>query len=327
MFWWIIVGSKGGAMRAKILQLICETPMNAHQVSEALRVNYRTATFHLDVMAKNGLVRTGGPRYGLVYFPSPACMAHKDLLRKVIKGSVVGADKATDIAVIQLAAKDENLPYVKIGDSEQLKVGQIALAIRNSLGLPGGPTVSLGVIGALGRPLPGADFIYDGFVQTDAAVNPGNSGGPLSNLQGEVVGINTAIIPFANGMGFAIPINIVKHVVEQILQKGRVIRPWIGVSAVDITSSISHRFDLAVEWGVLIVGVSRYSPADEAGIRQRDVILKVNDKEIHNMKDLISDLSKVEVGSKINLTVSRLGRDREVSLRLIEIPVRLAEGR
>ncbi len=246
---------------------------------------------------------------------------------RVIKGSVVGADKATDIAVIQLAAKDENLPYVKIGDSEQLKVGQIALAIRNSLGLPGGPTVSLGVIGALGRPLPGADFIYDGFVQTDAAVNPGNSGGPLSNLQGEVVGINTAIIPFANGMGFAIPINIVKHVVEQILQKGRVIRPWIGVSAVDITSSISHRFDLAVEWGVLIVGVSRYSPADEAGIRQRDVILKVNDKEIHNMKDLISDLSKVEVGSKINLTVSRLGRDREVSLRLIEIPVRLAEGR
>ena len=85
MFWWIIVGSKGGAMRAKILQLICETPMNAHQVSEALRVNYRTATFHLDVMAKNGLVRTGGPRYGLVNFPSPACMAHKDLLRKVIE--------------------------------------------------------------------------------------------------------------------------------------------------------------------------------------------------------------------------------------------------
>ena len=152
--------------------------------------------------------------------------------------------------MIQLAAKDENLPYAILGDSEQLKVGQIALAIGNSLGLPGGPTVSLGVIGALRRPLPGADFIYDGFIQPDAAVNPGNSGGPLSNLQGEVVGINTAIIPFANGMGFAIPINMVKHVVEQILQKGRVIRPWIGIAAVDITSSISRRFALAVQWGV-----------------------------------------------------------------------------
>lgn len=245
----------------------------------------------------------------------------------VLKGSVLGADRATDIAVIRLNPLDQNVPQATLGDSERLRVGQIALAVGNSLGLPGGPTVSLGVISALGRPLPGADFIYEGFIQTDAAVNPGNSGGPLSNLQGEVIGINTAIIPYANGMGFAIPINMVKHVVDQILQKGRVIRPWIGISAVDVTSSIARRYDLGVEKGVVIVSVSRYSPADEAGLRQMDVILNVNGHEINKMKDLITDLSKIEVGSGVNLTISRLGREREVSARLIEMPTRLIQDR
>ena len=245
----------------------------------------------------------------------------------VLKGSVVGADRATDIAVIKLDPVDQILPHATLGDSERLRVGLIALAIGNSLGLPGGPTVSLGVVGALGRALPGADFIYEGFIQTDAAVNPGNSGGPLSNLRGEVIGINTAIIPYANGMGFAIPVNMVKHVVEQILQKGRVIRPWIGISAVDVTPSISRRFDLGVVKGVVIGGISRFSPADEAGLREMDVVLKVNGHEVHKMKDLVADLSKIEVGSGVNLTISRLGREREISARLIEMPTRLVQGR
>lgn len=240
---------------------------------------------------------------------------------RVLRGRMIGSDKGTDIAVVKLeSVVGQNLPFAKLGDSDNLKVGQIALAIGNSLGLPGGPTVSLGVISALARPLPGADFIYEGFIQTDAAVNPGNSGGPLANLQGEVVGINTAIIPYANGMGFAIPINMVKRAVQQIIEKGRVVRPWIGISAVDLNQAISRRYDLEVESGVMIIGVSMYSPADEAGLRQGDVITRIDGRSITKMKDLLSELSRIAVDSSIRLSIVRSGREREVSLRLLEMP-------
>lgn len=246
---------------------------------------------------------------------------------RVFKGRVIGSDEATDIAVVELETNDRNLPHAALGDSEHLKVGQIALAIGNSLGLPGGPSVSIGVVSALARPLPGADFIYEGFIQTDAAVNPGNSGGPLANLQGEIIGINTAIIPYANGMGFAIPVNMVRHVAEQILEKGRVIRPWIGISAVEVNPAISRRYDLGVDNGLMIIGVSRYSPADEAGLRQGDVITAIHGHETRRMKDLLSELSKLAVGSGIRLTIVRLGNKTEISLRLIEMPARLMSRR
>ncbi|MHB1907281.1 MAG: S1C family serine protease [Nitrososphaerales archaeon] len=243
---------------------------------------------------------------------------------RVIKGRVIGQDPATDIALIKLESR-ENLPSAKLGDSENLKVGQITLAIGNSLGLPGGPTVSLGVVSALGRPLPGADFIYEGFIQTDAAVNPGNSGGPLANLLGEVIGVNTAIIPYANGIGFAIPVNMVKHIVEQILENGRVVRPWIGISVVDVDQSISRRFDLGTEKGTMIIGVSRYSPADEAGLRERDVITKINGREVRKMKDLLTELAKSSIGAGTELTILRRGEQMVASLRLVEMPRRLLE--
>ncbi|MDH2900073.1 MAG: trypsin-like peptidase domain-containing protein [archaeon] len=246
---------------------------------------------------------------------------------RVFGGKVIGSDGATDIAVVELEANDRNLPYATLGDSEHLKVGQIALAIGNSLGLPGGPTVSLGVVSALARPLPGADFIYEGFIQTDAAINPGNSGGPLANLQGEIIGINTAIIPYANGMGFAIPVNMVRHVAEQILEKGRVIRPWIGISAVEVNPAISRRYDLRVDTGLMVIGVSRYSPADEAGLRQGDVITGINGHETKSMKDLLSEISKLAVGSGVRLATVRLGNEMEISLRLVEMPARLYSRR
>jgi serine protease Do len=240
---------------------------------------------------------------------------------RFLKGRMVGSDKATDIAVLKLEnAEGQNLPFAKLGDSENLKVGQIALAIGNSLGLPGGPTVSLGVISALARPLSGADFIYEGFIQTDAAVNPGNSGGPLANLTGEVVGINTAIIPYANGMGFAIPINMVKRAVGQIIANGRVVRPWIGISAVDVTPAISRRYDLRATCGVMIIEVSMYSPAHEAGLRQGDVITRIDGKWIGKMKDLLIELSRNSVGGSIHLSILRSGRESVVSLRLLEMP-------
>ncbi len=242
---------------------------------------------------------------------------------RVFKGKVMGSDEATDIAIVELETNERNLPHAILGDSEHLKVGQIALAIGNSLGLPGGPTVSLGLVSALGRPLPGADFIFEGFIQTDAAVNPGNSGGPLANLQGEIIGINSAIIPYANGMGFAIPINMVRHVANQILEKGKVIRPWIGISAVDVNASISRRYDLGVDSGVMIIGVSRYSPADEAGLREGDVITMIDGHQTEKMKDLLSDLARLAVGSGIRLKIIRQGREIEISLRLMEMPARL----
>ncbi|TLX99754.1 MAG: trypsin-like serine protease, partial [Thaumarchaeota archaeon] len=173
-----------------------------------------------------------------------------------------------------------NLPVANLGDSESLKAGQIVLAIGNALGLPGGPTVSMGVIGALGRPLPGTDFVLEGFIQTDAAINPGNSGGPLADLSGNVIGINTAMIPFAQGVGFAIPTHTVNRVVEQIIRHGRVVRPFLGISGVDMNPAIARRFNLPVDSGVLLADVGRDTPAYEGGLRSGDIIFRVGDQEV-----------------------------------------------
>src|SRR5579864_2539682 len=191
-------------------------------------------------------------------------------------GEVVGADPATDIALIR-ARSDSNLPAATLGDSDALKVGQFALAIGNTLGLPGGSTASLGVIGALGRPLPWAEFIFEGLIQTDAAINPGNSGGPLADINGHVIGINTAMIPYAQGVGFAIPINAVKRVVQQIFEKGRVVRAWLGISGMSITPQLARRYNLQADTGVLVAGLARNGPAFEAGLRNGDVIFRIGE--------------------------------------------------
>jgi serine protease Do len=245
---------------------------------------------------------------------------------RTFKGQVLGSDPATDIAVIEIQGGARDLPAARLADSDNLKVGQFALAIGNSLALPGGHTVSLGVISALGRPLPGADFIFDGFIQTDAAVNPGNSGGPLGNLQGETIGITTAIIPFANGVGFAIPINVVRSVADQILVNGRVVRPWLGISAVDVSPAVAKRYELGVDRGVLVVDVSRYSPASEAGLREGDVIMSIGGLETRRMKDLLSVLSKRPVGQAASLSVIRNGHTIELWARLAETPARNFEN-
>jgi S1-C subfamily serine protease len=233
-------------------------------------------------------------------------------------GEVIGGDVATDIALLKVDAKD--LPTAKLGDSEKLKVGQIALAIGNTLGLPGGPTVSLGVISALGRPLPGADYIYEGLIQTDTAINPGNSGGPLADINGNVIGINTAMIPFAQGVGFAIPIDAVKRIREQIVEKGRVVRPWLGISAIDLNRSIARRYSIPIEQGVFIVDIAQRSPAYEAGLRVGDVLVQVGSDEVNQMKDLIAALSKAQFNKDIELSIVRMGKRYTVSVRPVEAP-------
>jgi serine protease Do len=238
------------------------------------------------------------------------------------EGEVVGADPATDVALIRVR-NDTPLPAAILGDSDALKVGQFALAIGNTLGLPGGSTASLGVIGALGRPLPWAEFIFEGLIQTDAAINPGNSGGPLADINGHVVGINTAMIPFAQGVGFAIPINAVKRVVQQIFEKGRVVRPWLGISGMSLNPQLARRYNLQADTGVLVAGLARNGPAFEAGLRMGDVIFKIGDTDVKQMKDLLLALSRIDVGSVAKLEYYRMGSRREASLRLSEVPVEM----
>src|SRR5271154_1309585 len=200
-------------------------------------------------------------------------------------GEVIGSDPATDVALVKV--NGENLPFAILGDSEKLKVGQIVLAIGNALGLPGAPTVSMGLIGALGRPLPGTDFVVEGLIQTDAAINPGNSGGPLADLDGKVIGMNTAMIPFAQGVGFAIPSETIKRVIEQISKQGRVIRPWLGISGFDVNRSVARRYGLSAESGVLLAEVLRDGPSHRAGLREGDIVVGIGENKVQDMKSLV----------------------------------------
>ncbi len=240
-------------------------------------------------------------------------------------GEVVGSDASTDIAVIKVDA--DNLPAASLGDSEKLKVGQIALAIGNTLGLQGGPTVSMGVVSALGRPLPGTDFIFEGLIQTDTAINPGNSGGPLADIGGNVIGMNTAMIPFAQGVGFAIPVNTMKWVVQQILEKGRVIRPWLGISGANMNQAIARRYDLPADSGVLVVEVDSRGPAYEAGMRVGDVITQIGSHPVKQMKDILMALSKLAIKEEVEVGFIRLNAKRKALLRLKESPIAVSASR
>ena len=244
---------------------------------------------------------------------------------RTLLGEVVGSDASTDIAVIKVDAAD--LPAASLGDSEKLKVGQIALAIGNTLGLQGGPTVSMGVVSALGRPLPGTDFIFEGLIQTDTAINPGNSGGPLADIGGNMIGMNTAMIPFAQGVGFAIPVNTIKWVVQQILEKGRVVRPWLGISGANMNQAIARRYDLPADSGVLVVEVDTRGPAYDAGMRVGDVIIQVGSHAVKQMKDVLMALSKLAIKEEVEVDFIRLNAKRKALLRLKESPIAVTASR
>lgn len=237
---------------------------------------------------------------------------------RTFTGEVVGSDEQTDVAVIRVDADD--LPAIELGDSEALRVGQLVLAVGNALALPGGPTVSMGVLSAKGRPLPGSDFIFEGLLQTDAAVNPGNSGGPLADLDGRVIGITTMMIPFAQGMGFAIPINTVKKIAQEILDNGHVSRRWIGISGIDVSPQLARRYGLQAESGFLVAEVASRSPADDAGLRNGDVIVGADGGDIRHTKDLLLAISKVSKGGTVRLDVDRMGRRGFLDIAPSEAP-------
>ena len=235
-----------------------------------------------------------------------------------LPADAIGGDSVTDVALIRADAID--VPAVRLGDSESLKVGQLVLAVGYALGLPGGPTVSTGVVSALGRPLPGSDFIFEGLIQTDAAINPGNSGGPLADLSGAVVGINSAMVPFAQGVGFAIPIHAVRRIADELRQNGRVIRPWIGITVAELRPDLARQYGLAPWSGLWVAEVVRRSPAHRAGLRPADVVRGVGPFEVQRVRDLLQGLSKYPVGSEIEVRLERRGAPLTVSVALEEAP-------
>lgn len=241
---------------------------------------------------------------------------------KQVNAKVVGKDEETDLAVVR-AEFDTNsnddeitLQPANFGNSEELKVGQIVMALGNPFGLTGGPTVTAGIISSLNRNVQFDNGILE-LVQTDAAINPGNSGGPLINTNGEVVAINTAKIPYGQGIGFAVPINTVKSVLTDLVDNGHVTRPWIGISTVKLDPRIASFYRLPLVHGALIVNVEPYSPADNAGLRRGDIIEEINGNKIENPSQISSYIRrKKAVNDTITVNINRYGRVSEVPLQL-----------
>jgi S1-C subfamily serine protease len=239
---------------------------------------------------------------------------------RMLNGKVIGKDEITDLAVVKAEgiSTDESdvLPYAHLGNSDELKIGQVVIAIGNPFGLTGGPTVTAGIISSLNRNLQFENGMLE-LIQTDAAINPGNSGGPLVNTKGEVIAINTAKMPYAHGIGFAVPINIAKSIMNELIQNGRVTnRPWIGIASIKITKQLAHYYQLPVVDGVLIAQVEPYSPADDAGLRKGDIIEEIDSNRINDPSQVSSQVRKKHVRDQILMVVNRYGRRFDVPLQL-----------
>lgn len=225
---------------------------------------------------------------------------------RVFRAIRVGTDRFSDLAVLKIAGKD--LPTLPLAESNRLAVGESVVAIGSPLWIEGGPTVTTGVVSALGRSMEQPDLppLHD-LIQTDAAINPGNSGGPLLNLKGDVVGINTAVIASAHGIGFAISASTAKSVVKELIAKGRVVRASLGVVAVSLTPQIAYTNDLPIERGALVLRVDEGGAADAAGVEPGDVITSVGGRPVTNLHHLHELLGRHRVGEAVDVSVWRGG--------------------
>jgi serine protease Do len=224
---------------------------------------------------------------------------------------VVGRDPNTDLALLKINS-EKDLPVLKLGDSDNLKIGHWVVAIGSPFGLE--RTVTAGIVSAKGRVIGSGP--YDDFIQTDASINPGNSGGPLLNMDGEVVGINTAIIASGTGIGFAIPVNLAKDIIAQLKSEGEVTRGWLGVAIQDLTREMAEYYGLKDRKGVLVADVFKGDPADKAGIQAKDIILEVNDQKVETSRQLTSMIAGLKVGETATVEVFRDGKKKTFSVKL-----------
>ncbi|MDR3349423.1 MAG: trypsin-like peptidase domain-containing protein [Acidaminococcales bacterium] len=238
---------------------------------------------------------------------------------RTFPGRVLGTDPATDLAVVKIEG-GKDLPVAQFGNSSEIVVGEPAIAIGNPLDMEFRGSVTLGVISALNRTLEIGDQRYQ-LLQTDAAINPGNSGGALVNADGLVIGINSAKINYAGveGMGFAIPIDAVKPIVKDLIEKGKVTRPYLGVNLLD-SKTAAFYYGYRFEKGLLISRALENSPAAKAGLRQGDIIVKVNGVEVNRVVELRAELNKLSVGQTAELSISRDGRLISVAVALEKLP-------
>jgi len=236
--------------------------------------------------------------------------------------TVVGTDPLTDLAVLRMEKVDKKLPFLKFGDSDKLRVGEWVIAVGNPYGV--GHTVTIGVLSGRGKRLPDRNVpMMTDLLQTDAAINPGNSGGPLTNSQAEVIGINTAIVPFAQGIGFAVPSHTASWVAQRLIEKGKVVRPYLGVELGRLTPEKAAMFELpAGTTGVVIKNLLPLSPALKAGLKEGDVILTDADPE-----GFTNRVAQLEPGKTLNLEVWSGGAKRPVAVKLAEMPSEIPEGR
>jgi len=230
----------------------------------------------------------------------------------------MGGDPRVDLAVLKVDAGA--LPTALMGDSDELQVGQLAVAIGNPYGFE--RTVTVGVISALNRSIPGGGSALSNLIETDARINPGNSGGPLLDSQGRVVGLSTALVAGGGGtgLGFAVPINTAQEVIREVIEYGRVIVPWMGISYGDVTKEMAAAFHLPATSGVIVADVAPNSPAAKAGVKRGDIIVKANGKPVDDGGDLQRELRGKHVGDKMNLTILRGDKTVTASITLQEMP-------
>jgi serine protease Do len=237
---------------------------------------------------------------------------------EILRGNLLGSCNAHDTAVVKI--KKDDLVAAELGDSDQLRVGQRVYAIGNPFGLSGGPSVTSGVISALNRTIESQRGLLERLVQTDAAINPGNSGGPLVDVEGKVIALNTAIIPYAQGIGFAIPINVAKQCTGQTIDLGVQERPWLGIIGLGLSGEIASYYNLAIDQGVLVTKVVEQSPAEKAGIAEGDIILRMDGAPVFNIEDLSNEIHNRKIGEKVKITAVRKGHENTFEIILGRMP-------
>jgi serine protease Do len=239
------------------------------------------------------------------------------------EAKVVGSDPKTDLAVLKVVDPDAPLHAALLGDSDALRVGEEVIAIGNPFGL--GHTVTSGIVSAKGRVIGAGP--YDDFIQTDASINPGNSGGPLFNSSGEVVGINTAIIPNGQGIGFSVPINTAKPLVPQLIENGKVVRGYLGVTIQPVTKDLAEALNIDEAKGALVSDVVAGGPAASAGIKPGDVIVSFNGIEVEKSRELPAIVANTPVGENAKVVVDRKGQEKSLTVEVAELDSESSEIR